>query len=76
MSLIGCNPLSLRDIVQEKASGKEGADRPKYVGLLAKLRDGDKLVVWKVDRLGRSTLDALNTAKDLNAPACGLSSRC
>jgi DNA invertase Pin-like site-specific DNA recombinase len=35
--------------------------------LLAKLRDGDKLVVWKVDRLGRSTLDALNTAKDLDA---------
>jgi len=25
------------------------------------------LVVWKVDRLGRSTLDALQTAKDLDA---------
>ena len=59
--------VAKKDIVQEKASGKEGADRPKYVGLLAKLRDGDKLVVWKVDRLGRSTLDALNTAKDLDA---------
>ena len=55
------------DIVHEKASGKEGADRPKYAELLAKLRDGDKLVVWKVDRLGRSTLDALNTAKDLDS---------
>jgi DNA invertase Pin-like site-specific DNA recombinase len=59
--------VAKKDIVKEKASGKEGADRPKYVELLAKLRDGDKLVVWKVDRLGRSTLDALNTAKDLDA---------
>jgi DNA invertase Pin-like site-specific DNA recombinase len=59
--------VAQKDIVKEKASGKEGADRPKYVELLAKLRDGDKLVVWKVDRLGRSTLDALNTAKDLDA---------
>jgi DNA invertase Pin-like site-specific DNA recombinase len=59
--------VAQKDIVKEKASGKEVADRPKYVELLAKLRDGDKLVVWKVDRLGRSTLDALNTAKDLDA---------
>ena len=51
--------------MREKASGR--ADRPKYAELLTRLGDGDKLVVWKVDRLGRSTLDALNTAKDLDA---------
>jgi DNA invertase Pin-like site-specific DNA recombinase len=56
-----------RHIVKEKASGKGGTDRPLYAKLLAKLGDGDRLVVWKVDRLGRSTLDALNTAKDLDA---------
>src|ERR1700750_3015107 len=56
-----------RHIVREKASGKAGADRPKYAELLTKLGDGDKLVVWKVDGLGRSTQDALNTAKDLDA---------
>ena len=55
------------NIVQEKASGKVGSDRPLYAALLARLRDGDRLVVWKVDRLGRSTLDALQTAKDLDA---------
>ena len=54
-------------IVQEKASGKPDVDRPLYAILLARLGDGDSLVVWKVDRLGRSTLDALNTAKDLDA---------
>jgi DNA invertase Pin-like site-specific DNA recombinase len=55
------------NIVQEKASGKTGSDRPLYAALLARLEDGDRLVVWKVDRLGRSTLDALQTAKDLDA---------
>lgn len=55
------------NIVHEKAGGKAGSDRPAYAKLLARLGDGDRLVVWKVDRLGRSTLDALNTAKDLDA---------
>jgi DNA invertase Pin-like site-specific DNA recombinase len=55
------------NIVQEKASGRTGSDRPLYAALLARLEDGDRLVVWKVDRLGRSTLDALQTAKDLDA---------
>ena len=54
-------------IVREKASGKAGSDRPAYKALLARLGDGDRLVVWKVDRLGRSTLDALQTARDLDA---------
>ena len=53
--------------MQEKASGKGGGDRHLYASLLRRLGDGDRLVVWKVDRLGRSTLDALQTAKDLDA---------
>jgi DNA invertase Pin-like site-specific DNA recombinase len=56
-----------KHIVREKASGKTGSDRPLYAKLLEKLNDGDRLVVWKVDRLGRSTLDALQTAKALDA---------
>ena len=70
---LGLQVSALRDagvpldrIVQEKASGKAGADRPLYTALLASLKDGDRLVVWKVDRLGRSTLDALQTARDLD----------
>lgn len=55
------------NIVQEKASGKAGSNRPLYAALLGRLTDGDRLVVWKVDRLGRSTLDALQTAKELDA---------
>ena len=56
-----------KHIVREKASGKAGSDRPLYAKLVEKLNDGDRLVVWKVDRLGRSTLDALQTAKALDA---------
>jgi DNA invertase Pin-like site-specific DNA recombinase len=59
-------------IVRETASGKAGADRPLYTALLARLTDGDRLVVWKVDRLGRSTLDALQTARDLDARGVGI----
>ncbi len=54
------------NIVQEKVSGKAGSHRPLYTALLARLRDGDWLVVWKVDGLGRSTLKLLNTAKNLD----------
>ena len=64
-----CNgPLRLlvANIVQEKASGKAGSDRLLYASLLARLTAGDRLVVWKVDRLGRSTLESLNTAKELD----------
>ena len=43
------------NIVRDKMSGV--ADRPRFVRLLNKLRAGDTLVTWKVDRLGRSALD-------------------
>jgi hypothetical protein len=33
---------------------------------VARLKAGDRLVVWRVDRPGRSTLESLKTAKDLD----------
>jgi DNA invertase Pin-like site-specific DNA recombinase len=53
------------NIVQ--ASGKADADRPLRAALLGRLCDNDRLLMWKVGRLGRSALDALATAKDLDA---------
>jgi DNA invertase Pin-like site-specific DNA recombinase len=44
----GCN-----QIYQETASGKQ-TDRPELTHALKALRKGDTLVVWRLDRLGRS----------------------
>lgn len=44
----GCN-----QIFEEKVSGKN-KDRPELDVCLKVLRDGDTLVVWRLDRLGRS----------------------
>lgn len=53
------------NIVCETVSGA-AAHKPKLAALLDRLQAGDTLVVWKVDRLGRSTVDALQTAERLN----------
>jgi len=40
-------------------------DRPGLAELMAYVRDGDTVVVWKLDRLGRNTLHILETVKAL-----------
>jgi DNA invertase Pin-like site-specific DNA recombinase len=45
-------------IFEEKMSGKRD-DRPELIRLLDQLREGDILVVYKLDRLGRSTFKLL-----------------
>jgi DNA invertase Pin-like site-specific DNA recombinase len=40
-------------------------DRPGLAELLAYVREGDTVVVWKLDRLGRNTLHILETVKEL-----------
>lgn len=42
----------------EKVSGI-AASRPVLDSLLAHLREGDNLVMWRLDRMGRSTMDLL-----------------
>ncbi len=57
-------------IYHEKISGKN-TDRPELKKLLESLREGDQVVVWKLDRLGRSLRDlvdlvALFNEKEVN----------
>ena len=40
-------------------------DRPGLTALMEYVRDGDTVVVWKLDRLGRNTLHILETVKAL-----------
>ena len=53
------------NIVSETISGVK-AKKPHLDALVGKLKTGDSLVVWKVDRLGRSVLDALNLVQRLD----------
>ncbi len=43
------------------------SDRPVLVKLLEKLRAGDVLVIWKLDRLGRSLRHLVNLVNNLMA---------
>ena len=42
-------------------------DRPGLDSCLRALREGDVLVVWKLDRLGRNLAHLVNTVQDLSA---------
>lgn len=48
----------------EKASGAQ-RDRPELKAALEYLRQGDTLVVWKLDRLARSMRQLIETVEDL-----------
>jgi DNA invertase Pin-like site-specific DNA recombinase len=51
-------------IYREKASGGRW-DRPALQEILARVRKGDVLVVWKIDRLSRSLRDLLSIMERL-----------
>jgi DNA invertase Pin-like site-specific DNA recombinase len=53
-------------IYSDKPSGKT-ADRPELVHCLKALRDGDTLVVWRLDRLGRNLQDLIRIVNELEA---------
>lgn len=52
-------------IYQEKVSGKS-KDRPELVKMISQLRSGDEVIVWKLDRLGRSLRDLIDLVSKFN----------
>jgi len=60
-------------IFEEKASGGRW-DRPELHKALEHLREGDVLVVWKLDRLSRSLKDLLHIMERVRAAGAGFRS--
>lgn len=90
MALIGYARVSTRDqtvaaqldelgkvecarIFEETASGKN-RDRPQLAAALDYMRDGDTLVVWKLDRLARSLKQLIETVEALENRGIGFRS--
>ena len=65
---VGCKP-----IFEEKASGGRW-DRPELHRALEHLREGDVLVVWKLDRLSRSLKDLLHIMERVREAGAGFRS--
>ena len=63
--------VSERHLYSDTASGKKD-DRPGLAACLQALREGDTLVVWKLDRLGRSLRHLVNVVHDLTGRGVGL----
>ena len=58
-------------LYEDHASGKRDS-RPGLDACTKALRDGDTLVIWKLDRLGRDLRHLVNTVHDLTKPGVGL----
>jgi len=65
---VGVEPMQL---YEDQASGRR-EDRPGLAACLNALREGDTLVVWKLDRLGRDLRHLINTVHDLTGRGVGL----
>ncbi|GAI42772.1 unnamed protein product [marine sediment metagenome] len=62
-----------KEIFRDVASGAK-TERPGLEEALAYLRENDTLVVWKLDRLGRSIQHLIQTIKSLNERKIGFKS--
>lgn len=63
----GCHTIR-----SEKVSGKSRDGRNELATILDFLRDGDQLVVHKLDRLGRNTRDVLNLVHEIESKGASL----
>lgn len=59
------------NIYEDRASGRLDA-RPGLDAMLKAIREGDTLVIWKLDRLGRNLRHLVNTIYDLTTRGIGL----
>ncbi|MEM1289432.1 MAG: recombinase family protein [Pseudomonadota bacterium] len=68
LTAVGCEK-----IFEEKASGAQ-RDRPQLQAAIDYMRNGDTLVVWKLDRLARSIKQLIETVERLEERGIGFQS--
>lgn len=73
LQLRALNDAGCKRIYEEAASGGRW-DRPELHRMLDQLRDGDVIVVWKLDRLSRSLKDLLHLLDRIEAANAGFRS--
>lgn len=69
LTAAGCS-----EIYADTASGKSTEGRPELANALRALRAGDTLVVWRLDRLGRSLPDLIKIVTELEGRGIGFES--
>ena len=67
------NKAGCERLFEDTASGAK-ADRTGLAALLASLRAGDTVIIWRLDRLGRSLKDLIQLVEQLDAARVGLRS--
>lgn len=67
------NREGCKQIFTDKISGVK-SQKPNFEKLLAYAREGDTIVVWKLDRLGRSTTQLIELMEDLKKKGIHLKS--
>lgn len=72
-SLMISNEQVARKIFEDKASGAK-TDRPGLREALEYVREGDTLLVWRLDRLGRSLIHLIETVAQLEEQGIGFRS--
>lgn len=70
MQIAALKAAGCERIYEDKKSGKD-MDRPGWKKCRMDLRGGDILVVWKLDRLGRSVVDLISTLEEFRKEGIG-----
>lgn len=73
LQLDALNSVGCERIYQENKSGK-AKDRPELTRCIDALREGDTLIVWRLDRLGRSLKDLVEVITSLEERNIGFKS--
>lgn len=73
LQLDALNRAGCDKVFTDTASGSKAA-RPGLDQAISHVREGDTLVVWKLDRLGRSIRHLIDTIKDLEVRKVGFKS--